>query len=488
MNNNRSPPFMNTISPADLSADEMIATGGQDGSVRSVPKTEAAKCGFLHRNASGDPRDGGTTFATRHRWRFAPLLYLPAAFIVVATVPAAADPDAQGQFSQEGSKLVGTFAVDPAYQGWSVALSADGTTAIVGGLADDKLNGAVWIFTRSGSVWTQQGNKLVGTGAVGQAGKGMSVALSADGNTAFVGGPYDNRSTGAAWVFTRSGAVWTQQGSKLVGTGAVESGRQGTSVALSADGTTAVVGGPYDDAFIGAVWVYIVKHGIWTQQGSKLVGTGAVESGRQGASVALSADGNTAVVGAIGDNWYTGGTWVHNRNGDLWTQGSKLVGTGAVGNASQGRSVAVSADGNTVLIGGSADNSSAGAVWVFSRNGTVWTQGSKLVGTGAVGNASQGHSVALSADGNTAIVGGPHDNSYTGAVWIYTRNGETWSQQGNKLVGIGAVRTARQGFSVALSADGNTAIVGGISDHMLSGAAWVFTRNGSMWTQQYLGH
>jgi hypothetical protein len=113
--------------------------------------------------------------------------------------------------------------------------------------------------------------KLVGTGAVGQAGKGMSVALSADGNTAVVGGPYDNRSTGAVWVFTKSGAVWTQQGSKLVGTGAVEPGRQGTSVALSADGTTAVVGGPYDDAFIGAVWVYTVKHGIWTQQANKLV-------------------------------------------------------------------------------------------------------------------------------------------------------------------------------------------------------------------------
>ena len=92
MNNNRSPPFMNAISPADLSADEMIATGGQDGSVRLVPKTEAAKCGFLHRNASGCPPDGGTTFATRRtdRWRFAPLLYLLVAFIVVATVPASA--------------------------------------------------------------------------------------------------------------------------------------------------------------------------------------------------------------------------------------------------------------------------------------------------------------------------------------------------------------------------------------------------------------
>ena len=127
--------------------------------------------------------------------------------------------------------------------------------------------------------------------------------------------------------------------------------------------------------------------------------------------------------------------------------------------------------------------------------GQFTQQGSKLVGTGAVGNAQQGVSVALSSDGNTAIVGGPDDNpgagtnSGAGAAWVFTRSASgVWSQQGNKLVGIGAVRTARQGFSVALSADGNTAIVGGISDHMLSGAAWVFTRSGAVWTQEHLGH
>jgi hypothetical protein len=318
--------------------------------------------------------------------------------------------------------------------------------------------------------WTQEGSKLVGTGAVGQAGKGISVALSADGDTAVLGGPYDNSSTGAAWGFTRRGSVWTQQGSKLVGTGAVESARQGASVALSGDGNTAVAGGPYDDSFTGAVWFYTRNGGTWTQQGSKLVGTGAIENARQGTAVALSADGNTAIVGAVGDNWYTGGAWVYTRHGGVWTEGSKLVAIGAVGNASQGRSVALSSDGNTAIVGGGADNSSAGAAWVFTRTGTIWTQASKLVGTGAVGKASQGHSVALSADGNTAIVGGPHDNSYTGAVWIYTRNGAAWTQQGTKLVGAGAVGNARQGFSVALSADGNIALVGGISDHMLSGA------------------
>jgi hypothetical protein len=84
--------------------------------------------------------------------------------------------------------------------------------------------------------------------------------------------------------------------------------------------------------------------------------------------------------------------------------------------------VALSADGNTAIVGGPSDNSQAGAAWVFSRSGGgVWTQqGAKLVGSGATGIADQGQSVALSADGTTAIVGGFADNSYAGAVWIFT--------------------------------------------------------------------
>ena len=102
-------------------------------------------------------------------------------------------------------------------------------------------------------------------------------------------------------------------------------------------------------------------------------------------------------------------------------------------------------------------------------------QGSKLVGTGATGAAYQGSSVALSADGNTAIVGGIGDNSYAGAAWVFTRTGSTWSQQGSKLVGTGAIGGAVwQGTSVALSADGNTAIVGGDGDNSSAGAAWVY--------------
>jgi hypothetical protein len=178
---------------------------------------------------------------------------------------------ALAQFTQQGPKLVGTGAVGNGWQGTSVALSADGNTAIVGGPgrevhsnADDNSQiGAAWVYTRSNGVWTQQGSELVGTGAVTYpygSGQGDSVALSAAGNTAVVGGASDNLFTGAAWVFTRSNGSWTQQGSKLVGSGAVGPNvNQGISVALSADGSTNIVGGQEDNSLTGAAWVFVER-------------------------------------------------------------------------------------------------------------------------------------------------------------------------------------------------------------------------------------
>src|SRR5262249_31979070 len=155
----------------------------------------------------------------------------------------------------------------------------------------------------------------------------------------------------------------------------------------------------------------------------------------------------------------------------------KLVGTGAAGSSNQGMSVALSADGNTAILGGPGPNNAdrdrppsvgpAGAAWVFTRSGGGWRQQAKLVGTTADyggGLWSQGTSVAASADGNTAIIGGPSDDRTTGAAWVFTRSGGVWTQQGNKLVGSGAGEPRLlpgQGMSVALSADGNTAIIGG---------------------------
>ena len=307
------------------------------------------------------------------------------------------------------------------------------------------------------AAFTQQGNKLVGTTSTGPGEQGHSVALSADGNTLVEGGYYDDSDAGAVWVFTRgSNGTWTQQGQKLVGTGATSGAvYQGVSVALSADGNTLVEGGYDDNNSIGAVWVFTRDgNGHWTQQGQKLVGTTATGAALQGATVALSADGNTLVEGGYNDNGNTGAVWVFTRDREgTWSQqGQKLVGTIATGAAAQGRSVALSADGNTLVEGGYDDNNSIGAVWVFTRdsNGTWTQQGPKLIGTGGTTNANQGTSIALSNDGNTLVEGGYDDNNSIGAVWVFTRDSNgTWSQQGQKLVGTGgaAGQTSKAGPS-----------------------------------------
>src|ERR1700736_170515 len=144
---------------------------------------------------------------------------------VVVCVSILSSHAALAEFSQQGVKLVGSGgvlnrAVDNAQQGISVAISADGNTAIVGGYRDNFSTGAAWIWTRSGGVWSEQ-SRLVGAGAGGHAAQGSAVALSADGSTAIVGGFIDNGGVGAAWIWTRSGNVWTQQGSQLVGAGSV---------------------------------------------------------------------------------------------------------------------------------------------------------------------------------------------------------------------------------------------------------------------------
>jgi hypothetical protein len=423
---------------------------------------------------------------------------------------AAAEPERAGmvgrgrqvattQTFQEQPKLVGTGAVASGNQGMSVALSADGNTAIVGGPGPNNADrdrppsvgpaGAAWVFTRRGGLWKQQGGKLVGATSEYGGGlwsQGASVAVSGDGNTAIVGGPSDNRTLGAAWVFSRSGDVWTQQGNKLVGSGAGEPALplgQGMSVALSADGNTAIVGGWGAEG----AWVFTRSGSAWSQQGKKLVGTGAVGKARQGMSVALSADGNTALVGGWSDNSKTGAAWVFTRSGGVWMQqGKKLVGTDAVGRARQGISVALSADGNTAILGGPGDNrwdrlapfglGATGAAWVFTRSGGIWTQQNKLVSLGAV--ARLGTSVALSADGNIAVVDGFAEDG--GVALVFTRTGGQWAQE-KKLAGTGAV--GKSAPSVALSAEGSVVMLGASNDNGGLGAAWVFTRGGGYWTE-----
>lgn len=322
--------------------------------------------------------------------------------------------------------------------------------------------------------WTLQGGKFTGSDLTGASRLGVSIAV--DGDTLVAGGPYDNTSVGAAWVFTRTAGVWTQQGVNLVGSVVVGSATMGYSVAISDD--TVVVGGPEDDGK-GAAWVFVRSGSEWTEQ-TKLVGDGILAGTQYGYAVAV--EGDTVAVGGPWDDAQKGAVWVYTRSGTVWTQQAKLVGTGAdgAGDARRGNALAISSD--TLAVGGYNDGGGGGAVWVFTRTAGVWTQqGAKLVGTGNTGGAAQGWAVALR--GNTLVSGGPFDNDYNGATWVFTRTDATWTQVGSKLVAptthIGEY--ASQGSSVAVDVSGTTIAVGAPFHDADAGGVVVYGLSGGVW-------
>src|SRR5262249_19571612 len=160
-----------------------------------------------------------------------------------------------------------------------------------------------------------------------------------DGNTALIGGGNDNNKVGAAWVFTRSGSTWTQQGPKLTGSGETGGGQLGHSVPLPADGNLAPVGAGAAPATVGCVWTLTRAGATRSRSGSRLGGAEEIGAGHVGCcGVALSADGSIALIGGYVDNASVGAAWEYHRTGSSWTQlGAKLTGGEEIGAASFGR-------------------------------------------------------------------------------------------------------------------------------------------------------
>jgi len=397
-----------------------------------------------------------------------------------ALYPLAIDP-----FIQSGGKMTGAGEVGNGSFGASVALSANASTAVVGAPGDAGGAGAVFVYERLGEEWVQQA-KLTGPGELGAGRFGAAVALSADGSTALVGAPGDNAGAGAAWLFTPTEGVWTAEGEKLTGAGESGAAQLGSSVALTPDATTALVGGPGDNAGIGAAWAYVRSGGVWTPQGEKLTGLDELGAARFGSAVALSSDGNTALIGAPRDNpllgggGYFGAAWGVERSGGAWSQQTKLAPQTAIGgNPEIGTSVALSGDGNTALLG---DTDDEGYPYWYGRTGTSWSQewpeNEAFPKTGAGYETHFGASLALTPDGYAAIVGGPGDNGGAGAGWGYTRlqvSAEVpWKQLGSKFSPSGEIGAGHFASSIGLSAAGNTALIGAPGDNGNLGAVWTF--------------
>ena len=315
-------------------------------------------------------------------------------------------------WTDTGAPLVPAAGPDASGFGTAVAVSADGAVALVGAPDADAGYGAAWLFVRSGGTWTQAA-RLTGAGEASAGKFGSSVALSADGGVAVVGAPAEAGGSGAGWVFVRSAGTWTQRGTKLTGAGATGAATFGTAVAVAGDGATVMAGGPADNASTGALWVFARGgDGTYAQDGPKLAVTGA---GGLGTSVAVDSNGASLVAGAPADA-SAGAAYVFVRSGSGFVQqGPKLTAAG-VGTPQLGSSVALSADGDVALLGAPTDTTTDGAAWVFDRSGGAWTRREQLLPVGGL-SARFGTAVALAADGHAAIVGGPFHSTLKGAVW-----------------------------------------------------------------------
>jgi FG-GAP repeat len=412
---------------------------------------------------------------------------------------------------------------------FSTALALDGDTLVVGapfedsnatGVNGDETNngasasGAVYVFIRTNGVWSQQAYlKASNTGAGDQF--GASVAL--DGDTLIIGatgeasngtgvtGDQTNNSasgSGAVYVFTRSGTTWSQQAYlKASNTGAGD--QFGHSVAI--DGDTLIIGATGEASNgtgvtgdqtnnsasgSGAVYVFTRSGTTWSQE-AYLKASNTEAGDNFGRSVALSS--NTLAVGAsledsnaIGVNGNqtdnsalgSGAVYVFTRSGTTWTQQAYLKASNAEGSDEFGGSVALSSD--TLVVGASLEDSNAigvngnqadnsalgsGAVYVFTRGGTTWTQQAYLKASNAGTGDNFGSSVVLSSNtvavgafneaSNTTGVNGEQTNnsaSGSGAVYLFTRSNGVWSQQAY-LKASNTEASDQFGHSVAVSGE-----------------------------------
>jgi hypothetical protein len=339
--------------------------------------------------------------------------------------------------------------------GFSVAIS--GPTAVVGAAFKNAGAGSVYGVVHSGTSWIQQA-ELTPSGGPSSEYFGVSVAIS--GSTALVGASNNNSGTGAAYVFKRSGTVWTQQ-AKLVAADGAPNDSFGWSVAVS--GVTAVVG-TYKNSSTGAAYVFTRSGTSWRQR-AKLTAADGTARNYFGYSVAIS--GPTAVVGAFGNASARGAAYVFVRSGKTWIQQAKLIASDGAAYDYAGWSVAIS--GSTAVVGAWSANSRAGAAYIFVRSGRTWTQQAKLTASDGVFLDDFGGSVAISE--STVVVGAQLKNEQIGAAYMFTRSETTWTQQTELLASDG---TGGDEFGYAVAVSGSNAVVGAFAKNSGTGAAYVY--------------
>jgi hypothetical protein len=367
--------------------------------------------------------------------------------------------------------------------GWSVAILAD--TAIVGATSDDDngdWSGSVPIFTRTGNAWTQQ-QKLAAEDARENAYFGRSVAISDE--TLVIGANGDDEggvSSGAAYVFTRSGEIWTQQ-TKLTASDPAVGDQFGLSVAI--DGDMVAVGAHRDDdneTDSGSIAIFVRSSGVWSQT-SKLTAIDAERNDFFGFAVAI--DGDWVVSGAYGAEGVdasSGAVYIFESQAGGWIMRRRLSHEIVAAGDRFGHAVAISGDTAvvTLQIDFRNNDDDHGAVYVYRRSGSVWDLEARLSADEPWDESIIGSSVSISGD--TVVVGDRAANVNglrgAGAVHVFARNAGLWTQQA-KLTAT--TPTAFYTFGSAVAIDGDTVVVGAASS---ARRVHVYRRAGNVWSHQ----
>jgi len=382
-------------------------------------------------------------------------------------------------------------------------------TGVNGNQSDNSApdSGAAYVFVRTGTTWSQQAYLKASNadaydefGPVAIAGDTIVIGAPGEASSAIgVNGDQSDKSapgSGAAYVFVREGTNWIQQ-AYLKASNAEAGDAFGRSVAISGD--TVLVGANFesssapgvngdqsnnDRSNAGAAYVFVRSGTNWTQQ-AYLKASNPQESASFGLSVAVCSE--TVVVGAFGEGNYSGAAYVFARNGTNWAPQAYLKASNAESNDFFGIDVSVS--GDIIAVGANSEDSNAsgvngnqndnsapyaGAVYIFLRNGDNWTQQAYLKGSNPEYNDQFGGSVSLSGDtlvvgaalessSATGINGNQNNNNapISGAAYVFVREGNIWRQQAYlKASNTGGGSPFGDLFGARVSVSGHTAVIG----------------------------
>lgn len=321
-----------------------------------------------------------------------------------------------------------------------LAISGDGGTALVSdqfadSRGDNQQTGSVAFFTKSGTSWNYAAQRSPSISGIRF---GSEIALSEDGSTALIGAERENNNRGAVYVYANTGSSWQQQ-AKLNPAG--NNGQyvgQSSQLTISADGNTAVISSAQNPN-TGMTWVYTRSGTTWTlRQIIYGAGTGTELAGgttlyESGAIVELSADGNTLAMRMDRDNSSGNGepgVRVYTRSGNTFSFAQDLDVN--IGGNKIATDISVSSDGSYIVVGVdngmNASNTETGGVEVYKKSGSTWSLSTTLFPSDGASLDDFGRRVQVSGDGKTVAVGAPRHSSLRGAIYVYRRDGLTWTQ------------------------------------------------------------